>query len=347
MSADILKHYCEVLSFDKVDISFIPVQKKEGNKLRSIYMIKESSLDNFTSYIINSYSPIEVPKTSLGKVHCSEIDFELKSENEIKCRVCVNEHHFIPYRFRKEDILFFFKPNNERENIYPFVVIKDDTIEEMLNAEHGIYGLIDMSKGSSLLLERDSSVKEKMNKFQKEIDRIGKKYRNIMLITIGDSVLIKNCFKILEKGKLNFSRFDFIKIIKCFSEIKKSIDNIFNMNCYGVFTYGCNKSGILESDLKNVFHSGILSEEFKLLISFEECIKRVSDKRDIYLTKSLYQSYRYYVRQEYEKKGRVCEYSGVEYFITELKNHKDTELKEATGIKLANAPFLINNNYKK
>lgn len=347
MSKDTLKRYGTILSFDELDSSFVPKMVKEGTRVCPIYTIKESSIENFTNHIIAAYSPIKVPRTSLDELKFSEIDFERKLREKIDCRVCINRHHFIPYVFYKKDIVFFFKPNNQKENMYPFVFIKDSAIEEMLAAEHGIYGLIDMSKGSSLLSESDVNVKEKMNEFQEEILQIGKKYTDIRFMTIGDSVLLRYCFKVLENGELVFSNFNFIKIIKCFREIKESIDKIFSMNCYGVFTYGCNKTGVLESNLENVFHSGILSKEFKLLIYFEERLKTISDGKDMYLTKSLYQSYRFYVREEYKKTNQVLEHSNTDSSIpeldtpdtSELDNHP--EIKEATALELAKTPFLI------
>lgn len=346
MSREDLKRYGSVFSFEQLDESCIPKVSKEGKRVKPVFIIRESSSDGFLKYIIDSYSPVEVPKSALTEeVLFAEIDFESKLEYGIKCRLCINKHHFIPYTIHKQDILYFFKPNNKKPNMYPFVFIKDQAIDEMLNAEHGIYGMIDMSKGSSLLSESDINVRRKMQEFQEKISDIGNKYQAFTLITIGDSVLLKHCFKILKNERLDFSGFNFVKIIECYREIKQSIKSIFNMDSYGVFTYGNNKVGDLVSYAKNVFHSGIFSKSFKTLIYLEERIKG-SSKNDLYLTKSLYQTYRFYEREQFETTGTIKEHSAVELGIQ--LNHPDTsaldndlEISEGTAVQLADTPFLI------
>ena len=246
---------------------------------------------------------------------------------------------FFLIAFIKKNIDFFFKPQNKNKNMYPFIFIKDSAIEEMLNAEHCMYGYIDMSKGYSLLLESDADIRAKMNQFQKGIDQIGRKYKEIMFITIGDSVLLKYCFRVVYNNKLDVSNFDFKKMIKCFKEVKEHINNIFQMECYGVFTYGYNKAGNLKSETENVFHSGILSKSFSLLIDFENCVRKIQTRGDMYLTKSLYQAYRFYARKEYKEKNQVTEYSQNETGISEFDNC--LKLKGAVAIKLADTPFLI------
>ena len=271
------------------------------------------------------------------------MDFERKSDNgnEIECRLCVAGHHFLPYSFNKEDILFFFKPNNQNNNMYPFIFIKDDAVDGMLNAEHCIYGMIDMSKGASLLSKPDSDIRKKMSEFQKEIDKIGEKYKETMFITIGDSVLLKKCFKVVKNGNLDVSEFNFEKMIRCFLEIKESIDKILRMKCYGVFTYGYNKAGTLKSELTNIFHTGILSKSFSLLTDFDKHVRQASkdQKGDIYLTKSLYQAYRFYVREEYQKTGQVTECSKIDSGIDVLESHP--KLKGSVSITLNDVPFLV------
>ena len=70
-------------------------------------------------------------------------------------------------------------------------------------------------------------------------------------------------------------------MIEIFKEIRKIVQQIFQMSVYGVFTYGKNKSGNSQSHLKNVFHTGILSSEFKKLFEMEEYVRSwIKQKRN-------------------------------------------------------------------
>lgn len=75
------------------------------------------------------------------------------------------------------------------------------------------------------------------------------------------------------------------------------------MNTYGVFSYGRNKCEAVKSDSSNLFHTGILSPEFKKIFEIEKiCRKIKKDKQgDLYMDDILYHSFRHYVRENWTK----------------------------------------------
>ena len=169
-------------------------------------------------------------------------------------------------------------------------------MDQVLSREHCIFGMIDFCKGKDLLLTKDNIVESAMENFHKRIECLAEKYKDIMFVTISDSILIKYSFKMIGKDNVfQFNNLDFDKIIKIFKEIRKTIYEIFNMKAYGVFTYGMNKCKTLKSESKNLFHTGILSSEFKEVIEMEEkCRKlKTKDRGDIYLSNVLYTSFRF------------------------------------------------------
>ena len=67
---------------------------------------------------------------------------------------------------------------------------------------------------------------------------------------------------------------------------------------YGIFTYGMNKCETLKSNALNLFHTGILSHEFKLLIEKEKECREHEEKGDVYVTDTLRRAWHYHSLRE-------------------------------------------------
>ena len=279
---------------DYLDLKEDSIQEKikQGHKVRPMYLIKVSQLKEFRNGVIHEHGSIKLHKKDL-LFNTLEVDFDKKYKNYLKVKLCIEGTHFVPDKILKDDILFFYKIHRVE---HFFIIIKDEYMDQVLSREHCIFGMIDFCKGRKLLLTKDNIVKSDMEKFHKKIECLAKKYKDIMFVTISDSILIKHSFKVIGKNNMfQFDIFDFDKIINIFKKIRRTIHEIFNMESYGVFTYGMNKCKTLKSDYKNLFHTGILSNEFKEVIEMEEkCRKfKKEDRGDIYVSNVLYTAFRF------------------------------------------------------
>ena len=297
----LLRQHGKVIDYSEFQEDEIKEQYIQGLKYRLMYLIKEAEIKKFTTSINNKYGIIHLTDSKIYST--SEINFKKKDKNYLEVGLCVKEHHFIPDKISKDDILFFFNLKHEQKL---FITVKDEYINEILYSEHSIFGLVDFCKGSDLLSERDSSIKPKMKTFYKEINNLAKKYADILFVTISDSIIIKHSFKVLDKkGNLSSENFNFNRIIKLFKEIREITRKTLKMKTYGVFSYGRNKSETVISDSSNLFHTGILSPAFKKVFEIEEiCRKLKKDKQaDLYMDNMLYHSFRHYVQENW-REGR-------------------------------------------
>ena len=75
------------------------------------------------------------------------------------------------------------------------------------------------------------------------------------------------------------------------------------MGSYGVFTYGMNKCKTIQSNNKNLFHTGILSNEFKELIEMEEKCRKFEKgyRGDIYVSDVLYKAFMFRWRKLFKR----------------------------------------------
>ena len=276
-------------------INYLDLQEKEVKGL--ISLVKESEIEQFANYINNKDGKITLKgSTQYGT---ADINFRGKYESYLKIELCVEGSHFIPYKILKDDILFFFK---RRKDNHFFMLVTDECINQILYSEYSIFGIVDFCEGSNLLLEKDSSIKPKMKHFYEAIDKLANEYTDVLFITISDSVLIKRSFKIVgDSGGFEFNNVDFERMIEIFKEIRKIVYEIFNMGAYSVFSYGINKCKTLKSHSENVFHTGILSSEFKEVMEIEKkCRKyKKEEKGDMYISYILYKAFRFYIKKKY------------------------------------------------
>lgn len=337
------KRYGDIIEYADLKSDHFPQKIKQGRRLHPGHFVKESEFDLFVTTVIDVCSVIEAPYYHATKLPFAEIDFIEKRKDHLKVNVCMEEQHYLSYDIPKNDILFFAKIKNKQPA--PYIIVKDDAIDRILQAEHTIFGIIDFAQGESLLYQDSNDTRLKMEKFHKEIERIGEKYKKILLITISDSILLKHSFKMVSDKNLRLEISDFKIFIKAFNDIKAIIEEIFHMNCYGIFSYGANLSKALPPT-SNVLHTGILSNEFKHIIDLDSKVKKIrKDKQgDIYLTKTLFRTYRHTVVKEYEKNGEIKELFNTESIINpeDIIDAKDIiDLKDIIAVRLAGPPFKV------
>ena len=79
------------------------------------------------------------------------------------------------------------------------------------------------------------------------------------------------------------------------------------MDVYGVFCYGTNKCKVIKSYSSNVFHVGILSYEFQKIFEMERICRKLKKNKqgDLYMTNSLYRSYHYYIKQNWQNDSTI------------------------------------------
>lgn len=315
---EILKKYGDIVYYSELQKDQIKKYPISGREYHLMYIIKESEIERFTSSINNEDGLIRLSARPM-EYRTSCVDLKEKQENYLEVELCVKEQHFIPDRISKDDILFFFKRN--KNNSF-YIMVKNEYVDQLLNSEHSIFGMIDFCDGKKLLFTKDSIVKPKMDNFYKEIEFLAKKYQDVLFFTISDSVLIKYSFKIIKEDILQSDCLDFQRIIEIFKEIRRVIREIFEMDSYGVFTYGMNKCKTPKSDSMNLFHTGILSNEFKQLMKMEEtCRKFKKEERgDVYISDVLYFAYRYHFQEKYKDKTCRIPFQSSSEWSTSDKN---------------------------
>ena len=344
---ELLRKHGKVIGYSEFQQDEIREQPIQGLMYRLMYLIKKAEIKQFTTFINNQYGTIKL--TDSTKYRTLNIDFKKKHINYLEVGLCVKGHHFIPDKILKDDILFFF--NLKNENGF-FIIVKDEYINEILYSEHSIFGLVDFSKGSDLLSERDNSIREKMQIFYKKINDLAKKYTDILFVTISDSIIIKHSFQMLnENGELS-DNFNFNRIIEVFKEIRKITRKILEMNVYGVFSYGRNKCQPEICDSSNLFHTGILSYEFKRIFEIEEiCRKLKKDKQgDLYMDNMLYHSFKHYVRENWRESPIMqseAEWGISEEDIDTTTKNIGISAKDITVLKIPDEPLVFekSNNY--
>ena len=300
-----LKQYGQIVEFNDL--------KSKDVHDRPMYFIKESQIEDFSNHIINTQSQIDIPQNYLRRYDSSDVNCIKKDEGLLEVLLRVEGSHFIPDKILKDDILFFYKIHKGNDF---FIIIKDEYIDEILNSEHSVFGMIDFSKGKTLLFDKSKNVKDKMKKFQEEINSLAKKYPSVLFVTISDSILINDSFKVMdEENNFQPDKLDFTKILDIFIKIRAVIKKIFQMDCYGVFDYGNNKGESLSSNLRNVFHTGIFSLEFDKMLDREKYVKKLpkEERGDIYLSRVLYKAFRYHLRKKYQSSPISIEPSASEW----------------------------------
>ncbi len=311
---ELLKLYGKVIDYSEFQEDEIKEQPIQGFTYRLMCLIKESEIGKFTTYINNQYGTILLRDST--QYRTSALNFKKKHKNYLEVELNVEEKHFVPDNILRDDILFFF--NIKEENKF-FIVIKDEYIKQLLASEHFIVGMIDIIKAKDLFLQKDNIIKSKMKNFQIEINKLSVKYKDILFITISDSVIIKYSFQIIsENGKFLPDKLDFNRIIKLFKEIRKITRKIFTMDIYGIFCYGMNKCKTIKSNSSNVFHAGIFSREFEKIFEIEKICKNLKkDKQgDLYMTNNLYHAYRHYVKKNWKQSS--VEQSAAEWGINKI-----------------------------
>ena len=297
---NILKQYGKIIEYSELKEKHVENKFKEGFRTKPMYFVKKSQLKRFSTTVIDEYSPIKVPNSTKKEWQTSEVNLLQKKEDYLEVELCVEEFHFIPDKILKDDILFFFLI--EKNNMF-FLIVEDGYINQFLNSEHSIFGMIDFCEGSKLLFERDNSIKSKFEKFQVKMKDLAQEYKEILFVTISDSIIIKFSFKIIDHSndgiiKLKIEDFDFNQMIDIFKKIRSFTKEIFNMNIYGVFSYGMNKCKTSMSNSTNLFHTGILSNEFKLLIEKEKECRAFEEKGDMYVTDILRRAFHHHFRKK-------------------------------------------------
>ena len=295
-----LERYGKIIKYSELKEEHVENKFKEGFPTKPMYFVKKSQLGRFSTTIIAEYSPIEVPNSIKREWQTSEVNLLQKKENYLEVELCVEGLHFIPDKILKDDILFFFL--TEKSNVF-FLIVEDGYINQFLNSEHSIFGMIDFCEGSKLFFERDDSIKSKFEEFQIRMKSLAQEYEEILFVTISDSIIIKFSFKIIDHSndgnmKLKIEDFDFNQMIDIFKKIRGFIKEIFNMNIYGVFSYGMNKCKTSMSNSINLFHTGILSNEFKLLIEKEKECRTFEKKGDMYVTDILRRAFHHHFRKK-------------------------------------------------
>ena len=302
---DFLKQHGDIYYYDDIsnnDIKAIleaPERKERipSRTIRQIFLIKESQLEEFAKYVHNYYSPIQLPFYKAFEILGATLEEKHKDYLNVKLCVDANEHlvDMIPDIIPNKDTVLFYKSKSTSKSLgHLFLVVTDkyanQVIQRFDTKQHAIFGIIDFAKGNNLL--QDVELQKNLITFLKEVSLLGKKYPDIQFITISDSILIKNSFNIMESGQWQLGQLldSFSDIVTIFKDIRKAGKKILNMSCYGVFSYGVNRCASLDSGLKNVFHSGILSDQFKTVIEIESNCKNSSkeDQYDMYLTRDLY-----------------------------------------------------------
>ena len=305
---NIIKQYGQVIEFINLKDEDIESQTVDGYEIYPISLIKKSDIEKFRNSIINQYGTVET--TGSQDYNTSKISYIKKHTTYLEVSLNVEGHHFILDNILKDDILFLYKTKDNK----CFIIVQDECITEILNSEHAVFGMIDFSEGKTLLLKKDKDIKQKMKIFQKKIETLAVKYYDILFITISDSIVIKYSFKVVtEENTFQPDKLDFFKIIEIFKELRQLILQIFQMNVYGIFTYGKNKGITSQSILKNVFHTGILSREFEKMINMETTVRNTLknqphiQKGDIYLSRVLYKAFRHHLRKKYQSSPILIE----------------------------------------
>ena len=342
INLEILKQYGKVIGYSELQGNEIKKVPISGHRFRLMYLVVESEIDQFVNFINNEDGTIHL--TDSMSYRYSEVDFKKIYSKYLEIKLCVKGNHFIPDKILRSDILFFFKRSRNGDF---FIIIKDKYINQILKREHCIFGMIDLCRGQKLLLEEDRILKSKMEEFHIEINKLSQKYRDILFITVSDSILIKYAFQIIsENGKFLTDKFAFNKIIQVFREIRKISRAIFTIDVYGVFSYGMNKCKTIKSDSSNIFHVGIFSNEFKDMFVMEEICRKIKDvkKGDLYMTNDLYHAFRFYIKEKRTAFQSITEHSESEWKISkkdidETKKVRSISEEDITVFKIFDEPL--------
>ena len=334
----ILEDYGEVIEFNNLKTSEVTEQVfnfPPGNRIHPMFLIRESKIKIFRNYVINTKGIIQIPV--LEHLYSYVTHLINKKNNYLEISLHIEGSHFVPDKIHKDDILFFYQIDNKF-----FIIIKDEYLHQSLNSEYSIFGMIDFSKGTNLLFNKDNHINQKMKIFHRKIDALASKYQNVLFITISDSILLKYSFKLIGEEKIfQPDKLHFDRIIEIFKEIRKIVQQIFQMNIYGVFTYGKNKCATSQVYLKNAFHTGILSSEFKKMIDMETEVRKWirkqgnTKKGDMYLSPFLYRAYRFYRRKKHQYSHEIIELSTKEWG---LRSDKDNDI---VAMKIPDKPLII------
>ena len=296
---ELLNRYGKIVNYSELQEDEIKERLVEGGRRYNLVsLITESELGEFTTYINNKYASITL--TNPTNYNPLSLHFEKKHKNYLEVELCVDNFHFVPDNLLRNDILFFFR---DKKGFF-FVIVKDEYITQFSASEHFIVGMIDIIEAKDLFLQKDNIIKSKMKAFQIEINKLSVKYKDILFITISDSIIIKYSFRIINKnGKFVPDRFDFKRVIELFKEVRKITRKIFTMDIYGIFCYGMNKCEIVKSNPSNVFHTGIFSFEFKKIFEIEKIITKLKKEKqgDLYMTGNLYRTDRQYVVKNWQQ----------------------------------------------
>ena len=314
----ILKSYGKIIEFNDLknsDVTEQIVEGLSGNPIRPMFLVRESKIEIFRNHVVNNRGMIYIPE--LEPLGLYLINLISKKSSDLEICLQMDDSHFVPDRIVKDDILFFYQRDNQF-----FTIVKDEYLIQSLKSEYSIFGMVDFSKGTTLLFKKDNYVKQKMRIFHRKIDALAGKYQDLLFITVSDSIILKYSFKLLdEENNFQPDRLRFDRIIEVFKEIRKIVQQIFHMNVYGIFSYGKNKCETSQSYLQNIFHTGILSSEFKTLFDIENTIKnyykqnRGANMGDLYSNIFLYRAFRFYCRQQHRSSPNYRELASCDWGI--------------------------------
>ena len=193
-----LKEKGRIFTYSEMEEEEIKQIAKRGMRCRPLYIIKESEAEN----IMNNISPIILRESNLTSFFLFESNFKKKEKKYLKADLCIRDKYFVPDTISKSDVLYFFIPDKSVKGAkHFFLITKDYYLDSIQYREHAIFGIIDIAGGKNLLLRRDHEIKPLMKIFYNKIDSLAQEYKDILFITISDSVLVKANFTITTNGE--------------------------------------------------------------------------------------------------------------------------------------------------
>ena len=318
-----LVRYGEVVEYK--DFCIHRVEKKSWNwfQRRGANIIRKSDLKKVVSHYIKLNSQIAPPYDA--NFMSSGCAIKNKSKHGLTVELCVDKNWFLPYNMSKHQICFFYynKITTKGSGKSEWSIIVDDSaVDDFIKSEHALFCMVDFSDGTALLYESAESISKKMEAMDRHLIPMAKKYRDILFMPIGDSIVMKKVFKVYhgDDKALNLKDFPIDDLINVFKSLRPIVKDIFGQNCYAVLTYGINKfeglrpifpskeesAGTIAMPLetpKNLLQTKILSHAFKEMIKIEERCKtlRPECRGDMYMSRVLHLSERQHDSNKHQR----------------------------------------------
>ena len=332
-----LTQYGQIVETSDFRVDQIKQTPIGGIPRRPLYFIRESDLTVFRNDIQNQNQTHICSWTkSCFEFQTSGLSMREKDKDFFKAGLCVEDRWFVPYRIYNEKILFFYHYDNQKNKPlwHPvhgpnysnwFLVVKDSLIHNMLAMEHVVLGVIDVIDFKILLASDSNIITNQMRNFKKSMAKIAKEHPQFQLLLVGDSVILKNSFKLFPAkdrsgivSTIQAENFKFEDSINVFKKIRSAILDTFDKKCYGVFTYGENKiysnkkSAPMATLPPNLLCTDILSFEFENLLRMEKICREASktlpqkerEKIDLYIDCDLQWSFHSRWLNKSTKEGR-------------------------------------------